>query len=133
MKPVKLVTALILMLVMAGTAFSQPAQTQGMCPCVASMKPVKLTGKIESVTFPMAVLKTSKGETYTLRLGPWWFWQDRGYKLNAGENVDLEGFLSENANIVVPSVIRASGKEIKLRDEYGYPLWGGCPRGKRMW
>lgn len=133
MKPIKLIIALILVLVMAGTAFSQPARTQSMCPCVASMKPVKLTGKIESVTFPMATLKTPKGETYTLRLGPWWFWQDKGYKLNAGENVELEGFLSENDNIVVPSVIRASGKEIKLRDEYGYPLWGKGPRGKGRW
>ncbi|MEJ5300007.1 MAG: hypothetical protein WHS38_03365 [Thermodesulforhabdaceae bacterium] len=131
----KFVLALILGLVMAAisvTGYAQPPQqsTTGICPCVASMSPISVSGKIESLTFPMAVLKTPKGETYTLRLGPWWFWQDKGYKLNVGDNVEVEGF--QSSGLIVPSVIRAPSGDIKLRDSNGYPLWGGGgPRGGR--
>jgi hypothetical protein len=127
------ILVLMLVTVVSGISFAQPPQSAGqgtgMCPCVASMSPIKVSGKIESVTFPMAVLKTSKGETYTLRLGPWWFWQDKGYKLSAGDSVEVEGF--QASGLIVPSVIRAPSGEIKLRDSNGYPLWGRGPKGGR--
>lgn len=122
------IIAMVMIIGMAGVAFAQTNQTQGLCPCVSTMTPIKVSGKIESTAFPMAVLKTSKGESYTLRLGPWWFWQDRGYKLSAGENVEVEGF--QSGDFIVPSVIKGAGKEIRLRDQNGYPLWGRGPRGK---
>lgn len=122
--------AAVLLIVMAGVAFSQPPQTTGMCPCIANTTPVHLSGTIESVAFPTAVLKTSKGESYTLQLGPWWYWQNKGYKLSAGENVSVDGFLSSGGNVpnlVLVSVIHSSGGEIRLRDDNGYPQWGKGP------
>lgn len=129
MKTIKLFAiAASLVILVTGIALAQSPPAPGRCPCIATMSPIKVSGKIESLTFPMATLKTSKGETYTLRLGPWWFWQDKGYKLNQGDTVEVEGYRS--ADFVVPSIIRASGKEIRLRDANGYPLWGGG-RGRR--
>ncbi len=113
-----------------GFSFAQggPQARTGLCPCVSSMNPIKVSGKIESLSFPTAILKTSKGETYTLRLGPWWFWKEKGYTLEEGENVEVEGF--QTANVIVPSVIKASSGDIILRDANGWPLWGGGRGGK---
>lgn len=132
MKSIKLLSAVAaLVMIMAGAAFSQTPQTAGMCPCVANTTPVHLSGTIESVSFPTAVLKTSQGQTYTLQLGPWWYWENKGYKLNAGESVSVDGFLATDGNIpnvVLVSTIHSSSGEIKLRDDNGYPLWGRGPR-----
>ncbi len=134
MKVIRLLVLVItLVILVTGTAFSQAPPVTGRCPCIANMTPTKVSGKIESLAFPMATLKTAKGEIYTLRLGPWWFWQDKGYRLNQGDTVDVEGYKS--ADFIVPSVIRTSGKEIRLRDANGYPLWGGGKgrRGMGRW
>ncbi|MCX7823816.1 MAG: hypothetical protein N2260_10310 [Syntrophobacterales bacterium] len=130
MRRVSLITALILILGIAGEALSQPPYAQGRCPFLAGMTPIKLSGTIEFIEFPMAILRTPGGETYNLRLGPWWFWREMGYTLNIGEKVEVDGFKS--ADFIAPSVIRGQGKEIKLRDNNGYPLWGGGggPRGR---
>ncbi len=121
----------LVLAIAAGVHAQQPYRgqgTTGICPAVSSMTPITVTGRVESVTFPMAIVKTSSGEHYTLRLGPWWYWKQKGYELTKGETVTVEGFAS--ATFITPRLITGSRGEIRLRDENGYPLWGGGGRGR---
>jgi len=96
----------------------------GKCPYnVSSMEPVKLNGKIKSIDFPKATLKTKDGKNYILRLGPWSYWKSKGYELKEGETVEVNGYKTDGGFIIPMSIKKASGQEIKLRKKNGCPYW----------
>ncbi|MBT8764315.1 hypothetical protein KFV02_10255 [Desulfohalobiaceae bacterium Ax17] len=93
----------------------------------ATQQVITISGEVTSFTPPVAVLKTQEGEV-SLRLGPIWFWQQKGYVLKPGEKVDVQGYKFNN--LLIPVKIKTAQQEIVLRDQYGFPVWRGG-RGAR--
>ncbi|MBZ0201326.1 MAG: hypothetical protein K8H86_15765 [Ignavibacteriaceae bacterium] len=92
---------------------------------------VKVTGTLKSVSHPVAIVNGNDGKEYELRMGPVWFWKNNDYKLQPGEKIEISGEI-ENDNgkyYLYPYVINQNGKEIKLADEDGVPVWSRGGRG----
>ncbi len=84
-------------------------------------KRLSVEGKVLEWRPPLLVVETRRGETLYVRLGPYRFWGKRKLALRPGERVFLQGWLC--GEIFLPEVIRFRGKELRLRDERGRPLW----------
>jgi len=90
-----------------------------------------IKGKVTQILPPIAALTTGKGQVY-IRLGPWWFWRQRGYVLRVGEVVEVQGYLWNN--YLIPITIKTPHQTIVLRNQAGFPLWrGGMGRRHRFW
>ncbi|WP_456324504.1 hypothetical protein [Desulfonauticus submarinus] len=110
----------------ARSTAAQSSATQSQLP---ANQQVTIQGTITSFTPPVATVRTANGEVY-LRVGPWWFWQQRGY-LNAGEPVEVQGYLW--GSYLLPTTIKTSKQTITLRDQYGFPVWRGGWGPGRGW
>ncbi len=86
-----------------------------------SAQQVDIKGKIVAISFPVATIKTRNGEYYIVRLGPWWYWKEKGYTLNKGDLVKITGFRYND--LVFPREIQTPRGKISLRDGNGQPLW----------
>lgn len=92
---------------------------------------VKIKGTVEEVDHPEAIIKGDDGKEYEMRMGPIWFWKNNDYQINAGDKIEVSGEI-ENDNgkyYLYPFVINNNGKEIKLADEDGVPVWSRGGRG----
>jgi hypothetical protein len=86
--------------------------------------PIVVSGKITDVNHPVATLKADDGTVYTIRMGPYWFWSEKNYKLATDAAVVKgETKLVNGANVLYPSEITQNGSTIKLADENGNPYW----------
>ena len=88
---------------------------------------ITINGTVKAIYPPVAVLETDEGELY-FRLGPWWFWKEKGYSLNQGEEVEVRGYRFNN--YIVPISIKTDKQEIVLRDQDGLPLWRRYKKGR---
>ncbi len=92
----------------------------------AQTKEVVIHGQVEQINHPIAVVKGEDNQVYNVRLGPYSYWQKKGYELHAGEKVTVIGYLK--GKLLFPKVIIASkGKKLLFRDENGVPLWKTHP------
>lgn len=122
--------------VLAGLLFAQPEVFE---PPTA----VTVRGRVLGVTRERsrsgahlgvhALLKTVDGEKIELRLGPEWFLKDHGITLAEGDEVEATGVRVEvegRSTLVVATLVQG-GRRLRLRDEYGFPVWrfGGRRRG----
>ncbi len=82
---------------------------------------VDIKAKIVAISFPIATIKTRNGDYYIMRLGPWWYWKEKGYRLNKGDLVKVIGFRYND--LVFPREIQTPRGKIILRDDNGRPLW----------
>ena len=86
--------------------------------------PIIVSGKITDVDHPVATLKADDGTTYTIRMGPYWFWTEKNYKLvTEAAVVKGETKVVNGINELYPSEITQNGTTIKLADEKGIPYW----------
>jgi len=90
-------------------------------PWIKGHPKVRIKGRVLAVNYPVAVVETPQGRRYYVRLGPYWFWKERGYSLKEGMQVEISGFLRRN--LIFPIVIRTPQGPIRLRDERGVPLF----------
>lgn len=97
---------------------------------MSNAKEITFEGTVVALTFPVATVKTDGGDYYIVRLGPWYYWKEKGFTLKKGEKIKITGF--QNDDLVFPKTIETSSGTISLRDEKGYPLWGSM-RGPRPW
>lgn len=95
-----------------------------------SRQAITIRGTLIFFRPPVATIKTEKNQFY-LRVGPWWFWQESGYILKPGENIEVQGYFWNN--YIVPVVIRTATQVIILRDQYGFPVWRGRMGRGRCW
>lgn len=90
----------------------------------------ELTGTITSVNHPVAIFKADDGTEYEVRLGPYWYWVDNNYKLEANTAATIKGEVNSKYKEIYPFEITQSGNTIKLADDKGLPLWS---RGGKGW
>lgn len=89
-------------------------------------KLVTLEGKITDIYRPLVVME-SEGKDYVLRLGPYWYWQEKGYKIEKDKPIKVTGMIVEidGKQNIFPQKVVIDGKEIVLSDENGIPVWAG--------
>jgi hypothetical protein len=80
-----------------------------------------------------AVLKSDKGETIPVHLGPAWYIDKQAVTLKQGDTVTVRGsriiFASKPA--IVAEEVTKDGQTLRLRDESGIPAWAGARRRGR--
>jgi hypothetical protein len=95
---------------------------------------ITVSGTVTEVNRPFATLE-AEGKTYTVHLGPVWYWRQKGYELAARDRVtatgqvDLEG---EQTHLCLHTLVRGDETYV-FADEDGVPLWsrGRSGRGPR--
>jgi len=120
-KRVRAFLFLIILLVfcgLLGTPFPSGAQ----CP---PQEKIVIQGKVTELQHPIALVKGDDGKLYRVRLGPYWYWKKKGYKLSPGEKIRILGF--KKGKLVFPIVITTKGRKYLIRDECGVPLWRKKP------
>ncbi len=73
-------------------------------------------------------------QTIEVRVGPAWFIEENGFDFDEDDKIKITGSrikISEN-EVIIASVIIKNGKNLKLRESDGTPLWKGnkSSRGK---
>ena len=93
-------------------------------------KIVTLEGKITDADRPIIVME-SNGKEYILHLGPVSYWEDKSVKIEKGNSVKITGMVADiNGKMnVYPQTLTIEGKELKVADENGTPVWAGTGRG----
>ena len=83
------------------------------------------TGTITNVDHPVAYFTSDDGTKYEVRMGPYWFWNQNGYKLEANTAATIKGEtgIDNGVNEIYPWDIIQGSKTIKLVDDNGYPKW----------
>ena len=90
---------------------------------------VTLDGVLSEVERPYATLK-SGDVSYTVHLGPPWYWDKTGYEVHAGDEVTINGQISREGDEIhlYPHTIERAGETLRLADENGVPAWSGRGR-----
>jgi hypothetical protein len=76
------------------------------------------------------ILETAGGETMVVHVGPEWYREQHGYQITAGDQLAVRGFYWEGGFEAGQIDNQTTGQVIELRDENGFPLWGGRGRGR---
>jgi len=71
-------------------------------------------------------LKTGQ-ETLTVHLGPSWFVDQQGVKLNKGDQVEITGSRVDfqGDKVLIAREVKKGGQVMTLRDAQGVPRWAG--------
>jgi hypothetical protein len=80
-----------------------------------------------------ALLKTDRGDTLSIHLGPEWFIEEQEFALSPGDKVQVRGsriILAGEPALIVAELTK-DGKTLRLRDENGVPAWAGWRRRGR--
>ena len=90
-----------------------------------------LEGKITGAERPEITMDVDGGE-YILHAGPRWYWQEKGYAVEEGQDARITGVVEEveGALHVYPKTIEVDGESIELIDENGSPVWAGRRGGR---
>jgi hypothetical protein len=96
---------------------------------------VSVKGKVESIDGQLARLKADDGRTYQVHLGPRAYWRDKGYHLESGVYVTVDGWAGDDDEIFAGGIY-GDGFTIEISDSEGYPRWADrddyddewCPR-----
>ncbi len=121
------VAFVILVLFWACTTTAQPRYKERFSTDPGKdLERVSLKGKIEKVTGQKATLKTESGQSVTVHLGPEHYWRQKGYHLESGTDVTVDGWgeLCEGeGSFVFAGGIYGDGFYFELSDTHGYPRW----------
>ncbi len=86
---------------------------------------VVVEGQLVEIRHPIALIKGENGQIYRIRLGPYWFWKERGYHLREGTRVKVVGI--QKGKLIFPIAIETPKTRLFIRDECGLPLWRRKP------
>jgi hypothetical protein len=78
-------------------------------------------------------LKSDRGETLAVHLGPQWYVDQQPVKLAKGDKVQVRGSritFQDQPALLAAEVIK-NGQTLRLRDANGLPAWAGWRRGRR--
>lgn len=98
-----------------------------------------LKGSVEAVSVVPAKGGRSGGTHVTLKsdgaltevhIGPTWFLEQEGLKLEKGNSLEVTGSLleSEGKRFLVAREVKKGATSFRLRDQQGVPAWAGGPR-----
>ncbi len=79
-------------------------------------------------------LRTPRGETWVVFLGPKWFVDNQRIKFNPGDQVEVRGakVLGEGESNIIAADVSKGDLTMKLRNDNGLPSWECCfPRASR--
>jgi hypothetical protein len=68
----------------------------------------------------------SSGKKMIIHLGPEFYRDEIGLKLEENKNIEITGFVYEDE--ITPITVKFDGKEYSFRDQYGRPAWAGNGR-----
>ena len=109
------------------TAAAQPRDTERYSTDPEkNTKRVSVKGKITQIEGQRAVLKTEDGKKVTVHLGPQRYWRDKGYRLEKGARVTVDGWgevFGDDGGFLYAGGIYGDGYSIELMNSRGYPMW----------
>jgi hypothetical protein len=110
----------------AATFVIAQGRAQGQAEAWDTDEVVTLDGVMTEVERPYATLK-SGDLSYIVHLGPPWYWDKKGYEINAGDEVTINGQISRDGDEIhlYPHSIERGGETLRLADENGVPVWSG--------
>jgi DNA-directed RNA polymerase subunit E'/Rpb7 len=75
-------------------------------------------------------LKTDKGETLAVHLGPQWYIDQQPLKLTKGDKVRVRGsrITFQDKPAILVAEVTKNGQTMRLRDDNGVPAWAGWRR-----
>ncbi len=119
-----------------GSCMQLAQQPAGKAP-IASSPVVDLSGTISKVSIqrgqgmPFLEVKNAAGTT-VVRLGSIRYLMEQNFNPKAGEEIAVKGYSVNGDVVAITARLVAENREIRLRDDNGWPLWrGGGPRGRR--
>ncbi len=118
------------------------AQSTNSCPCLSGQPLnqndiILLEGKVDlsswlaGVGSPVLTLVQLNGEKVPVQIAPFWFLRNQKFTLKSGDTITINALnisLGQTVRTVALAIRSTDGKELKLRDEYGCPLWAGNRR-----
>ncbi len=117
---------LVVMIISATIALSNPGWRRAQIQSWDKDKLVTIEGKIKDIYGQLAIIESGNTE-YLTRLGPYWYWQEKGYKVEKDKYIKVTGMVVEidGKQNVFPQKVVIDDKEIILSDENGIPVWAG--------
>lgn len=82
-----------------------------------------------------ALMRTERGETLPVHLGPAWFIESQDYILQPGDTLEVTGsrVTFDGAPALIARAVVNDRDELVLRDQAGFPAWSGAGRrGARL-
>ncbi len=120
----RLLPALTLVAVVLPAGASQASAE----PPIASKPVVELKGKIASVhvgrgqCMPYLMVEHD-GQTTHVQLGSMRYLMDQGFQPKAGDEIAVKGYRLDDEVVAATVWLGAARKELRLRDDHGWPLW----------
>jgi len=90
---------------------------------------VTLQGTVTAVDASLLEVTTSDGKVILVENRAWWFTQEQGLTLAAGDSVSLTGFYDDGVFEAGSITSLATSQTVSLRDADGRPLWAGRGNG----
>jgi hypothetical protein len=90
---------------------------------------VTLQGTVTAVDASLLEVTTSDGKVILVENRAWWFAQEQGLTLAAGDSVSLTGFYDDGVFEAGSITSLATSQTVSLRDADGRPLWAGRGNG----
>lgn len=91
-----------------------PRFAPGTCPnCSTTLEQVKVIGTVEKIYYDPGLtidVKTTKGETITVRIGAYWL--QNKLNLKVGSKVEIDGFKSAVTNVIRALKVSVDGKQL---------------------
>ncbi len=84
-----------------------------------------VSGEITDVNHPIAKMKGDDGNEYEIHMGPFWYWNDNGYKLEHQVRAQIRGEVKQvqGRYEFYPWEITQNGKTMTFADDNGVPKW----------
>ncbi len=76
-------------------------------------------------------MKTDKGETVSVHLGPSWYIENQDVKIQPKDKIDVKGskITFGGKPTIIAAEVKKGDEVLKLRDENGFPAWSGWRKG----
>jgi hypothetical protein len=80
-----------------------------------------------------ATLKTDKGETVSVHLGPAWYVDNQSVTIKQGDKATVRGSRVgvDGKPVIIAAEVTKDGQTLRLRDDNGLPLWAGGRKAGR--
>ncbi|MGC9524723.1 MAG: hypothetical protein ACP5D7_04200 [Limnospira sp.] len=74
-----------------------------------------------------AILETDNNEQIDVHMGPSWFWDQQAVQISPDDAIEVTGSRIDGAGqpTMIAGQITARGQTLNLRDDRGFPVWGG--------
>lgn len=92
----------------------------------------KITPETGMSTGIHLMVKTEKGESVSVHLGPSWYIDNQDIQFMAGDVISVKGskITYQNAPALVAMTVQKGEQTLTLRDNKGNPTWNGVRTGK---